>query len=151
LIIISHRANINGPSKNENSPESIEIALSLNYDVELDVWAINDQLMLGHDAPQYTLNKPLMDRIGASGWFHCKNLEALNYFSNNLPDLNYFWHQKDDYTITSNGYFWTYPGKKISNRSVIVLPELIDQDILESMLQQGAYALCTDWPNNYGN
>ena len=75
----------------------------------------------------------------------------MNYFSNNLPDLNYFWHQKDDYTITSNGYFWTYPGKKISNRSVIVLPELIDQDILESMLQQGAYALCTDWPNNYGN
>lgn len=151
MIIISHRANINGPSENENSPESIEIALNLNFDVELDVWAINDQLMLGHDSPQYALNKPLVDHIGTKGWFHCKNIEALYYFSNNHPELNYFWHQSDDYTITSKGYFWTYPGKKISNKSVIVLPELIDSEILGSMLEQGPYALCTDWPINYGN
>jgi hypothetical protein len=75
----------------------------------------------------------------------------LYYFSNNHSELNYFWHQSDDYTITSKGYFWTYPGKKISNKSVIVLPELIDSEILGSMLEQEPYALCTDWPINYGN
>ena len=26
--------------------------------------------------------------------------------------LNYFWHQTDDFTLTSHGYIWTYPGKK---------------------------------------
>lgn len=149
MRIISHRANIEGPSKTENSPENIEMALALGIDVELDVWLISDSLMLGHDGPQYTLNKPLLDRIGANGWFHCKNIGALEYFKNNLPDLNYFWHQMDDYTITSNGYFWTYPGKKISNDCIIVLPEIIDQEELKDMIKENPYGLCTDWPIKY--
>lgn len=151
MIIIAHRANIYGPSDKENSPESILNALYLGFDVELDVWLVNDQLMLGHDSPQYALKKPLLDRIGANGWFHCKNLEALEYFKNNLESLNYFWHQIDDYTITNSGHFWTYPGKKISSNSIIVLPELIDRDDLEQMLGQSPYGICTDWPIEYAD
>ena len=43
-----------------------------------------------------------------------------------LRKLNsiHFWHQNDDYTLTSNGYFWTFPGKKLNFRSICVLPEL---------------------------
>ena len=37
--------------------------------------------------------------------------------------LNYFWHQEDDYTLTSQGYIWTYPGKSLTSNSVMVLPE----------------------------
>jgi hypothetical protein len=151
MKIIAHRANTQGPSKTENSAENINSALSLGFDVELDVWLVDDILMLGHDEPQYALDKPLLDRIGPNGWFHCKNIGALEYFSKNLPDLNYFWHQMDDYTITSSGYFWTYPGKKISNNCIIVLPELIDQKDLEDMLSQNPYGICTDWPTHYGN
>ena len=36
---------------------------------------------------------------------------------------NYFWHQKDDIALTSRGYFWTYPGKKLTKNSICVLPE----------------------------
>lgn len=151
MKIISHRANTHGPSDQENSISSINNALSLGYDVEVDVWLIDGQIMLGHDGPQYALDRPLVDRIGANGWFHCKNLEALNYFKNNLTNFNYFWHQMDDYTITSNGYFWTYPGKKISNNSIIVLPELINQEELEDMLKQNPFGICTDWPIKYDN
>jgi hypothetical protein len=151
MIIIAHRANICGPSDKENSPESILNALYLGFDVELDVWLVNDQLMLGHDSPQYALKKPLLDRIGANGWFHCKNLEALEYFKNNLDNLNYFWHQMDDYTITNSGHFWTYPGKKISSNAIIVLPELIDQNDLKEMLGQSPYGICTDWPIEYAD
>jgi hypothetical protein len=57
----------------------------------------------------------------------------------------------DDYTITSKGYFWTYPGKKISKNSIIVLPENIDQLELEYMIKQSPYAICTDWPHLYEN
>lgn len=151
MIVIAHRANIYGPSNKENSPESILNALYLGFDVELDVWLVDDELMLGHDRPQYALKKPLMDRIGSNGWFHCKNLEALEYFKNNLDNLNYFWHQMDDYTITSSGHFWTYPGKKISNHSIIVLPELINPDQLSHMIDKRPYGICTDWPIQYAD
>jgi hypothetical protein len=149
--IISHRANINGPSDKENSIDSIKTAIDLGFDVELDIWVVDGKIMLGHDEPQNALEKPLLDRIGPTGWFHCKNIEALNYFRDHLPDLNYFWHQMDDYTITSKGYFWTYPGKKISKNSIIVLPENIDQSELEYMIKQRPYAICTDWPHLYEN
>ncbi|MEY4342356.1 MAG: Synechococcus phage, partial [Pseudomonadota bacterium] len=33
---------------------------------------------------------------------------------------NSFWHQEDDFTITSSGYIWTYPNKSITSQSIIV-------------------------------
>jgi hypothetical protein len=27
---------------------------------------------------------------------------------------HYFWHQEDDYTITSKGFIWVYPGKPLN-------------------------------------
>jgi hypothetical protein len=151
MKIICHRANLNGPSEKENSIESIEAAIDLGFDVELDIWVIEGKIMLGHDQPQTALESPLLARIGSMGWFHCKNIDALNYFKESLPNLNYFWHQMDDYTITSSGYFWTYPGKKISKNSIIVLPENIDKKELASMIKQGPYGICTDWPILYAN
>ena len=53
-------------------------------------------------------------------WIHCKNLDAL-YALHAQEDLNYFWHQEDDFTLTSQGIIWTYPNKPITNRSVIGL------------------------------
>ena len=37
---------------------------------------------------------------------HAKNFEALI----NLKKINanYFWHQNDDYVLTSSGYVWTF-------------------------------------------
>ena len=46
---------------------------------------------------------------------HFVNLEKIK--------SNYFWHQNDDYTITSKGYIWAYPGKKLNKNAIYVLPE----------------------------
>jgi hypothetical protein len=35
-----------------------------------------------------------------------------------------FWHQKDDFTLTSRGYIWTYPNKEVVKNSIIVCKDL---------------------------
>ena len=47
MKLISHRGNINGPNKTEeNSPEHILNAINNGYDVEIDVWFIDDKWYL---------------------------------------------------------------------------------------------------------
>jgi len=122
----------------------------LGFDVEVDIWEREGELWLGHDRPQYKLSldflytdindEPLLYRL----WFHCKNASAIE-FIRGIPHAKYFWHQNDDYTLTSNGLIWTYPGKPLlPNISVAVLPEL-QHDI--SMWN--AAAICTDYPLEY--
>ena len=54
--------------------------------------------------------------------------------------VNFFWHQNDDFVLTSGGYFWTYPGKKVCKKSIAVLPENEpDWDFLD------AGGICTDY------
>ena len=48
--------------------------------------------------------------------------DLLEYALQNI-NAHYFWHQEDDYTITSKGYIWTYPSKKLLPNSICVLPE----------------------------
>ena len=50
MLLISHRGNINGKFESyENEPNYIDKALSLGYDVEVDVWFVDDNFYLGHD------------------------------------------------------------------------------------------------------
>lgn len=70
-------------------------------------------------------------------WIHCKNFEALDYFSKQKENYNYFWHQEDDFTITSKGFIWTYPGKEVGDLSVIV--------DLEGDSVYNCYAICSDY------
>ena len=139
--LISHRGNLTGPdSKNENKFSYIETALSYGFDVELDVWVENNRAYLGHDKPTYSLSKKMISEIGPNGWFHCKNLEALEYFHSNFRSYNYFWHQSDDYSMTSQGYPWTINGNDYSLKTVIVdlEPGALDRN-------PGCYAICTDY------
>ena len=139
MFFISHRGNINGiDKKNENQISYIKNAINKGFDVEVDVRAYNGQLYLGHDDLQVKVDYDffLNDKI----WCHSKDLEALNI----LKKINciYFWHQNDDYTLTSNGYFWTFPGKKLSFNSICVLPELQDyQDNKEKKIA----GICSDY------
>ena len=58
MILISHRGNILGRKKQlENNPNYIDNTLKLGYDVEVDVWSIDKQFYLGHDEPQYKIEK----------------------------------------------------------------------------------------------
>lgn len=123
MIKIAHRGNVFGPdSLMENSPYHLLNAIDLGYDVEVDVWVNDNIISFGHDEPVFlNISDEFLIEIGNHAWFHCKNLEALHFFNTIFPQLNYFWHQEDDFTLTSQGYIWTYPSKETTKRSILVL------------------------------
>jgi hypothetical protein len=119
MELISHRGNIEGKIiEEENKIDYILNAINQGFDCEVDIWCKN-KLFLGHDEPQYELPMNFLFSHSSKLWIHCKNLEALEVLSR-FKKLNIFWHQKDDFTLTSKGFIWTYPGKKICPNSVIV-------------------------------
>lgn len=120
MILIAHRGNINGPAANENHPDLILDVLALGYQAEIDVWYVDGKFMLGHDAPTYEVAPAFLKRFGL--WCHAKNIDALVHLEY-LKVRHFFWHQEDDYTLTSSGYFWTYPGKVLTDNSIAVMPE----------------------------
>ena len=123
MYLIAHRGNLTGrnPEK-ENHPEYIDKAISLGYDVEVDVWDVSGKLVLGHDGPQYEINMGFLIDRETSLWCHAKNIEALSRMIVYGNELNCFWHQNDDVTLTSKGYLWTYPGKELTKNSICVKP-----------------------------
>jgi hypothetical protein len=149
MIIISHRGNVDGPqSCAENHPESISFALSLGFDVEVDLWVTEElDLFLGHDHPQYRINLAWLEQRKKSLWIHCKDLGSLEYFTNSQSGFNFFFHQKDDYTLTSKGFVWVYPGKSPPSNSVVVLPEIETDWLKQLPIMSNIYGVCTDFPN----
>jgi hypothetical protein len=143
--VIAHRGNIDGPSKMENAPSHIDTAVNAGFDVEIDVWGVNGKLLLGHDEPKYSIRERSLSEILSVAWLHCKNLESILTIQEKFPNANYFWHQSDDFTFTSKGYIWTYPGKELTSKSVLVLPELQE----ERFTKYDPYGVCTDYPFNY--
>jgi len=149
MIIIAHRANLVGPEPDfENSPEMIDRCISgYAFNVEVDLWVVEDRLYLGHDGPQYEVSLPWLHMRCRFLWVHCKNIDALIFMQNNpfRDDFRYFWHQEDDYTLTSDGWIWAYPNKPIPKpcKAVCVMPEWDNQDTF--MFD----AVCTDYPTNF--
>lgn len=139
MILIAHRGNTNGKLESyENEPNYIDLAISKGYDVEVDVWYIDNQLYLGHDTPQYGVDfRWFRDRLSKL-WVHCKNIEALLYFKTCSYNINYFWHQEDDVTLTSQNYIWAYPGKQPIKQSIAVMPEIYNDNVSE------AIGICSD-------
>ena len=148
MKLIAHRGNVNGPnSLQENHPEYIEAAIAQGYDVEIDVRydTINKKLYLGHDEPQYPISWFWIDKYIHNLWVHCKNIEALYEFVHGTSGFNYFWHQEDDFTLTSKNYIWTYPGKTHTPKSVIVLPELNNKTNFDNFKSLNCFGICSDY------
>lgn len=154
IVLIAHRGNIFGPNKDlENKPQYVTEALNFGYDVEIDLWfnPVSNELSLGHDEPTYACSKAFISQKKV--WIHCKNISALEYCKKHDIENPYFWHQEDDVTLTSNGLFWTYPGKPLTPHSIAVMPETapfksigICQAICSDYVAHGLdffYDLCT--------
>lgn len=144
MILIAHRGNISGPNPTrENSPEYIVEALLQGYQCEVDMWFSAEYgIRLGHDYPQYQVSVDFISQQGL--WLHCKNAAALDYLYN--TDLNYFWHERDSYTITSHKYIWAYPGKEAVgpySKTICCMPEYSSQNINQFT------GVCTDFVNDY--
>jgi hypothetical protein len=126
---IAHRGLFEGPDpKEENKPEQIQKALDENFMAEADVWAKDEVFYLGHDAPTYKIDIDFL-----KNWkiiCHAKNKEALFAFYKHSAVLHYFWHEEDDYTLTSNGYIWAYPGKPHDHNCIV---HLVDMDAFRAI------------------
>jgi hypothetical protein len=146
MKLISHRGNLVGPMPNlENDPSYIRDAINAGFDVEVDFWFNSNGLYLGHDLPTYQISDDFLKLHKDRLWIHCKNLHALRYLSES--NFTYFWHQEDDFTLTSNEKIWTYPYKDVLDKSIIVCK---DEESTKKMIQQNvAYGVCSDYVGVY--
>lgn len=151
MKLISHRGNLNGPNRTqENKPSYIIESLNAGYDVEIDVWYEDKKWWLGHDKPNFKINYLWIYNKSHSLWIHCKNEKALEKMSkrngrNILNEsINYFWHDKDKYTITSKGIVWCNIGIPLLINSVCVIPEGKYSGNIN-----GCYGICSDYIRNW--
>lgn len=129
MIKISHRGNISGrqPDK-ENTIEHISNAIRAGYNVEIDVWASDGDLFLGHDSPGQKINTEFLTSNIANLWLHAKNLQALEKLIN--LHTHCFIHHNDDATITSKGFIWLSPWVNWAPaNSIIVSGSLSDVNV----------------------
>tara|TARA_R110002020_G_scaffold29001_1_gene91789 strand:- start:9785 stop:10231 length:447 start_codon:yes stop_codon:yes gene_type:complete len=145
MILVSHRGNLTGPNPSrENSPDYIQEALKADYNVEIDVWYKDKTWHLGHDEPQYEVERSFF--YNRFLWCHAKNIDALRELSS--LGIHCFWHQEDDVTLTSMGYLWTYPGKPLTPKSICVMPERTSYSQSEIAAAAG---VCSDQIEKYRN
>lgn len=143
MILIAHRGNLSGPNpQKENSPDYIDAAIKAGYSVEIDLRVAGHELYLGHDNPDYVIDYDFLINRKDKLWVHCKNAQALAYCLR--YNINCFFHNTDDYTMTSFGYVWAYPGlPKAGNLCISAVPDTVMTK--EEVLEQGYFGICTDY------
>ena len=141
MFLISHRGNVSGPNpQEENKPRYIKQALNNGFQCEIDAWFLDNQWFLGHDAPEHKIQEQFLFIDGL--WIHAKNLSALSRLT--VLDTNYFWHQQDNYTLTSKNYIWTYPGFGLTEKSICVMPETVPDFLITQ-----CSGICSDFIEDY--
>ena len=141
MKLISHRGNINGRQPGlENMPSYIDSAINLGYDVEIDVW-YEEGFWLGHDSPHFKVDVEYLKNPKL--WCHAKNGCALHQMRL-AKDIHHFWHEDDDYTLTSQGFIWTYPKNLLYYDSICVLPEYGYEGEINN-----CYGICSDFVERY--
>jgi len=120
---ILHRGLSNGPVDNpllENNEMLLKEKITQGWEVEIDIWKIDEKFYLGHDKPSTLLNDiSLLE--SSNVWVHCKNITAAIACQN--LQANFFIHDTDIAVLTSKQWIWCYPGTTAERKSVCVLPE----------------------------
>lgn len=144
MKIISHRGNIKGVvSSKENRPSYIDSAIGSGYEVEVDIRYINGEFWLGHDTPDYKINKEwILNRIDDI-WYHCKNLESALELKKLNSNIKYFCHSQDSYIITSTNHFWVHDLNLNLDENCII--PLLDEESVLKFNDKIVYAVCTDY------
>jgi len=148
--LISHRGNTSGAHtpEFENRPDCIDYALK-TYECEVDLWVIDNFFYLGHDKPQYKVDYRWLDERATKLWIHCKNMPAFK-FCRPTP-WHYFWHDTDQYTLTSKNIIWSYPTALAIPDAIIAVPESFHgiQGTIQLLKTTGILGICTDHPQTY--
>lgn len=152
MILIAHRGNTHGPKPLlENNPGYIDAAIKMGYDVEIDVRKVEEKYYLGHDFPVWGSQTSFIHPVDVEWlierkehlWVHCKNNTALAALH---VDLHTFFHDTDDYTLTSQNYIWAYPGKIVPSNSRAIT---VAKDKNYPWEEQGFAGVCSDYIASY--
>tara|TARA_X000001036_G_scaffold406444_1_gene415156 strand:+ start:574 stop:1035 length:462 start_codon:yes stop_codon:yes gene_type:complete len=144
MKIISHRGNLSYPDPDlENRPDRIEEVISKGFDCEIDVRMEKGTFLLGHDFGQYKVEFEWLKNLSEYLWIHCKDHSSMAKFTSEKNELNYFWHENDDFTLTSKNYIWTAQQIKFKNLSRTVLVD-VNRKNINSINQY--FGVCTDYP-----
>lgn len=142
MLKISHRGNIWGPNSayGENSPMSVDSAIAYRYACEVDLWLVDRRLFLGHDKPEYEIDTKWLKERSEFLYIHAKSLATLNWLLGS--EYNYFWHENDKFTLTSDNKIWTYPGNEVTGNSIVVCR---DENETKEYLEKNLYGVCSDY------
>jgi len=139
MIQIAHRGNFAGRNKErENTLSYLNEAIDAGYDVEVDVWVIDGKFFLGHDGPEHPITIWDLLQIEEHSWFHAKNYEAFVELLKH--ELHVFFHDKDEYTLTSHGVIWAYSGKFVNEYAIACMPEMTEG----FEVPENAMGVCSD-------
>jgi hypothetical protein len=128
----------------------VDLALNCGFDCEIDLYYLEGNFYLGHDEPTHLVPIEWLVERKNRLWIHCKNYSALNKFAEDLNPYNYFWHQNDDFTLTSTNLIWTFPGQQLGQKSILVLPErYLSLDSIDQETLKNVYGVCTDFPSKF--
>tara|TARA_R100000008_G_scaffold31266_1_gene17456 strand:- start:702 stop:1139 length:438 start_codon:yes stop_codon:yes gene_type:complete len=141
MILISHRGNINGIDfVQENTKPYIQNAIDLGYDVEVDIRYEDNNFLFGHDYGQYDVELQwLLDRKDKL-WVHCKDFKSLSKLID--TEVRVFYHQKEDYTIISDGHIWAHNLSDIDDKCII---PLLSEKELKNWKRTDVYGICSDY------
>ena len=151
MFLIAHRGNISGPNpEKENHPDYILSCIAEGYHAEVDLWRFEGSWVLGHDKPQYEIGEDFFERndIFNCIWVHAKNIRALYTMATTkrYQKWNYFWHEEDDFTLTNKNFIWTFMDKKLTPRSICVMPEKSNYTMQDIKTCAG---VCSDYIKHY--
>ena len=153
MILISHRGNLAGKNfKRENSPAYIQEALNAGFHVEIDILHNHGEFLHGHEwgGTKGKVNPKFLSDNHQKLLIHCKDRESILFCAQNLSPLNYFYHDRDDFTLSS--YMWTIAHSKVADLiafnddkfvdgSVCMLPEKYG---LSKELVKNCAGICSD-------
>lgn len=157
MKLIAHRGLMHGPDKElENKPEQIQLAIDRAFDVEIDIWYHNWQgtgfkWWLGHDRPQTEISVSYLRSLPLDHvWIHAKDIKTLEALTKETWPVHYFYHENDPVVLTSSKYLWTYPGKELTEKSIMLLPEINGMNHINIYAKQ-VYGICSDYVVDISN
>ena len=150
MILISHRGNTDSINPEfENTKEYIDQAIHKGFQVEIDIWLIDEELFLGHDEPENKVELEWLRLRSEKLWIHTKNSDALEFFTKHCEfNFKFFWHTVEPFIITSNGKIWAHDYKNIKDPTICIIPPLSIEQIKQTE-NRDWYAVCTDFPEIY--
>lgn len=135
MILISHRGNLSGKDfKRENSQPYIQEAIDAGYHVEIDILHNDGEFLHGHEwgGTKGKVDPKFLVKNHKNLLIHCKDRESILFCDKISAQLNYFYHERDDFVFSS--YMWmiahsrvadliAFNNDKFLDGSICMLPE----------------------------